>query len=178
LEIVQDLSTEAFLHALRRFAARHGWPTTISSDNGTSFIGAESELRKLMKEGRREIEDFAVTHKIKWRFNTPLSPHQGGMFERMVKQTKTALKVIVGQHILSWNEMSTVFAEVECLVNSRPLGYPSNDANDLQPLTPNRFILGRATADIPQGPFREAKAYRKRFEFVQSLVQQFWSRFQ
>jgi transposase InsO family protein len=97
LEIVQDLSTEAFLHALRRFAARHGWPTTNISDNGTSFIGAESELIKLMKEGRKEIEDFAVTHKIKWRFNTPLSPHQGGMFESMVKQTKTALKVIVGQ---------------------------------------------------------------------------------
>jgi hypothetical protein len=178
LEIVQDLSTEAFLHALRRFAAHHGWPTTIISDNGTSFVGAERELRELIKEGRKEIEDFAVTHKLKWRFNTPLSPHQGGMFESMVKQTKTALKVIIGQQILSWNEMSTVFAEVECLINSRPLGYPSNDPNDLQPLTPNHFIIGRATADVPQGPFREAKAYRKRFEFVQSLVQQFWSRFQ
>ena len=40
MEMVQDLSTEAFLHAMRRFAARHGWPTTIISDNGTSFIGA------------------------------------------------------------------------------------------------------------------------------------------
>lgn len=50
LEIVQDLSTEAFLHALRRFAAHHGWPTTIISDNGTSFVSAERELRKLMKE--------------------------------------------------------------------------------------------------------------------------------
>ena len=119
-----------------------------------------------------------VTHKIKWRFNTPSIPHQGGMFESMVKQTKTALKVIVGQQILSWNEMSTVFAEVQCLVISRPLGYPSNDGNDLQPLTPNNFILGRATGGVPQGLFREAKAYRKRCEFVQSLVQVFWSWFQ
>ena len=38
LEIVQDLSTEAFLHALRRFSARHGWPTTIISDNGTPLL--------------------------------------------------------------------------------------------------------------------------------------------
>ena len=58
LQILQDLSTEAFLHALRRFAAHHGWPTTIISDNGTSFVGAERELRKLTKEGRKEIEDF------------------------------------------------------------------------------------------------------------------------
>ena len=74
--------------------------------------------------------------------------------------------------------MSTVFAEVECIVNSSPLGQPSNDANDLQPLTPNHLILGRATASTPQGPFREARTHRKRFEYIQSLVQQFWSRFQ
>ena len=75
--------------------------------------------------------------------------------------------------------MSTVFSEVECLVNSRPLGYPSNDCSpyDLQPLTPNHFILGRATAEAPQGPFRETKGCRKRFEYVQALVQQFWNRF-
>ena len=96
----------------------------------------------------------------------------------MVNLTKKALHVIVGQQTLSWNEMSTVFAEVECIVNSRPLGQPSNDANDLQPLTPNHLILGRATADAPQGPFREARTHRKRFGYIQSLVQQFWSRFQ
>ena len=178
LEIVQDLSTEAFLHALRRFAAHHGWPAMIISDNGTSFVGAENELRRILQEGKQDIEDFAVTHKLKWKFNTPLSPHQGGFFESMVKLTKKALHVIVGQQTLSWNEMSTVFAEVEYIVNSRPLGQPSNDANDLQPLTPNHLILGRATADAPQGPFREARTHRKRFEYIQSLVQQFWSRFQ
>ena len=178
LEIVQDLSAEAFLHALRRFAAHHEWPMTMISDNGTSFVGAESELKRIFKEEKQQIEDFIVTRKIKWKFNTPQSPHQGGFFESMVKLTKKALRVIVGQQTLSWNEMSTVFAEVESLVNSRPLGQPSNDANDLQPLTPNHLVLGRATADIPPHPFQEATTYRKRFEYVQSLVQLFWSRFQ
>ena len=65
LEIVQDLSTEAFLHALRRFAAHHGWPTMIISDNGTSFVGAENELGRILQEGKQDIEDFAVTHKLK-----------------------------------------------------------------------------------------------------------------
>ena len=88
-----------------------------------------------------------------------LSLHQGRFFESMVKLTEKALRVIVGQQTLSWNEMSTVFAKVECIVNSRPLGQPSNDANDLQPLTPNHLILGRATASAPQGPFREARAH-------------------
>ena len=136
----------------------------IISDNASSFVSAENELKRILQDGRQNIEDFAVTHNLKWKFNTPLSPHQGGFFESMVKS--------------SWNEMSTVFAEVECIVNSCPLGQSSNDANDLQPLTPNHLILGCATADVPQGPFKEARTQRKRFEYVQSLVQQFWSRFQ
>ena len=134
LEIVKDLSTEAFLHALQHFAAHHGWPTMIISDNGMSFVGAENELRSILQEGKQDIEDFAVTHKLK--FNTPLSPHQGGFFENMVKLTKKALRVIVG----TWNEMSTVFAKVECIMNSRPLEKPSNNANDLQHRTPNHLF--------------------------------------
>lgn len=43
LEIVDSLSTMAFLQALRRFVANHGWPITIISDNGTSFVGARVE---------------------------------------------------------------------------------------------------------------------------------------
>ena len=73
--------------------------------------------------------------------------------------------------------MSTIFAEVECLINSRPLGYPSNDPNDPQPLTPNHIILGRATATVPQGPYQETRNLRKRFEFVQMLLNYFWKRF-
>ena len=178
LEIVEDLTSEAFFHALRRFAAHHGWPSMIISDNGTSFLGCESELRKLLQESKKEIEEFATVHKVRWKFNTPLSPHQGGFFESMIKQAKKVLKVMVGGQVLTWNEMATVFVEVQCIVNSRPLGYPSNDAHDLQPLTPNHFILGRATTDIPQGSFRETRNCRKRFEFVQALAQQFWNRFQ
>ena len=177
LEIVEDLSSEAFLHALRQFVSHHGWPTTIISDNGTSFVGCERELKKLLQEGKKGIEEFVIVHKVKWKFNTPLSPHQAGFFETMIKQMKKVLRVIVGEQVLTWNEMATVFAEVQCLVNSCPLGNPSNDANDLQPITPNHFILGRATTEIPQGPFRETKNSRKRFEFIQALAQQFWNRF-
>ena len=131
----------------------------------------------MLLDGKKRIEEFSMVHKVRWKFNTPLSPHQGGFFESMIKQTKKALHVTVGEQVLTWNEMSTVFSEVECLVNSLPLGYPSNDANDIQPLTPNHFILGRATAEVPQGPFREVKNCRKRYEYVQALVQQFWNRF-
>ncbi|GFS54771.1 integrase catalytic domain-containing protein [Trichonephila clavipes] len=49
LEIVSDLTTEAFLAALKRFVARRGQPIEIHSDNGRNFVGANNELRKILK---------------------------------------------------------------------------------------------------------------------------------
>ena len=73
--------------------------------------------------------------------------------------------------------MFTVFAKVKSLINSRPLGYPSNDPNDLPPLTPNHLLLERASSCVPQGPFDEVRNPGKRFAFVQSLAHHFWRRF-
>ncbi|GFX36234.1 probable RNA-directed DNA polymerase from transposon X-element [Trichonephila clavipes] len=50
LEIVSDLTTEAFLAALKRFVARRGRPIEIHSDNGRNFVGANNELRKNLKQ--------------------------------------------------------------------------------------------------------------------------------
>ena len=90
---------------------------------------------------------------------------------------KNALKATMGSQLLSWNEMSTIFAEVECLLKSRPLGCPSNDPINSQPLTPNHIILGRATATVPQGPYKEMRNLHKRFKFVQMLMNHFWKHF-
>ena len=38
VELVSDLTTEAFLATLRRFIARRGLPTFIWSDHGTNFV--------------------------------------------------------------------------------------------------------------------------------------------
>ena len=109
--------------------------------------------RKLFVKGKKRLRDFAVLHKIHWKFITSLSPHQGGMYESLIKVTKRALRMSTGDQILSWNEMATIFAEVKSIVNSRPLTYLSDDPNDLRPLTPNHLLLGRASVDVPHGPY-------------------------
>ncbi|GBM79751.1 hypothetical protein AVEN_164489-1 [Araneus ventricosus] len=68
LELVNSLSSDAFLLALRRFIARRGRPRTIYCDNGTNFRGASNDLSKLnwskiLKETR--------TPKIFWKFIPP-----------------------------------------------------------------------------------------------------------
>ncbi|GFY01109.1 integrase catalytic domain-containing protein [Trichonephila clavipes] len=49
LEIVSNLTTKAFLAALKRFVARRGRPIEFHSDNGRNFVGANNELRKILK---------------------------------------------------------------------------------------------------------------------------------
>ena len=47
LELVMDLSTNAFLAAFRRFTARRGCPGDLYSDNGSNYVGADRELRQI-----------------------------------------------------------------------------------------------------------------------------------
>ena len=47
LELVSDLSSEAFIACLRRFVSRRGLPNLIWSDHGTNFVGAARELKEL-----------------------------------------------------------------------------------------------------------------------------------
>ena len=47
IEIISDLTTEAFLAGLKRFIARGGLPQEIHSDNGSNFLGAKNDLNDL-----------------------------------------------------------------------------------------------------------------------------------
>ena len=38
------------------------------------------------------------------------------------------------------------------------------------------MLLGRATSEVPQGPFNDTKHPRRRVEFVQKIVDSFWQR--
>jgi len=78
------------MHALRHFAAHHGWLHTMISGKGKSFVGTEKELKKLVQEGRNQIEESSALHRIRWIFTTPLSPRQGEIYESLIKQTKHA----------------------------------------------------------------------------------------
>ena len=50
LELTHDMSTDAFLLALRRFISRRGFVKVLRSDNGSNFIGAEKELKQALKQ--------------------------------------------------------------------------------------------------------------------------------
>jgi hypothetical protein len=62
LELVSELSAEAYIASLQCFIARRGLCKNIYSDNGTNFVGAEKKLKKIIfeKESTERISSFAA----------------------------------------------------------------------------------------------------------------------
>ncbi|XP_015123431.1 uncharacterized protein LOC107045622 [Diachasma alloeum] len=182
LEIVSDLTTEAFLAAFRRFIARRGLCGNVYSDNGTCFVGANNELRELHdflqnKDHQQKIQSFATMKSIKWHFIPPQSPHFGGLWEAAVKSFKVHLKRIATDELLTFEQLNTLAIEIEAILNSRPLTRLSSDPNDLQALTPGHFLIGEALTTLRSPDFREVPSNRlSMWQHLQKLKQDFWTR--
>lgn len=182
LEIVSDLSTDAFLNAFKRFISRRGYPSRLYSDNGRNFLGARNELMKVraLLNSPAHRERFGVectALEIEWHFSPPYAPHFGGLWEAAVKSAKTHWRKIVGNTTLSFEELTTVFTLIEAVMNSRPLSPLSADASDLLPLTPGHFLIGQALTALPQPVYHDTSANRlTRFGLIAQMQQHFWMR--
>ncbi|KAL6432033.1 hypothetical protein ACFW04_007459 [Cataglyphis niger] len=158
LEVVSDYSADAFLAALRRFTARRGLCRSLQSDCGTNFVGADAQLRAFFtasNPAQRRIADQLANDRIQWRFNPPSAPHFGGLWEAAVKSLKHHLRRVLGESTLTYEEMSTLLAQIEACMNSRPLQALSDDPDDLAALTPGHFLVGTALNALPEPWSRE-----------------------
>ena len=92
LEMAYSPDTDSFLNAFYRMTSRRGLPQEVMSDNGTNFVGANTELKELIsKLDKSKIGKSAANNRIKWHFNPPLGPHFGGVHETMIKAAKRAI---------------------------------------------------------------------------------------
>lgn len=175
LETVSDLSTAAFIACLKRFISRRGKPSNIYCDNAKNFVGARNELGRMLRSSLRSVHDFTSNEGINFVFNPPYSPTFGGLWEAGVKSAKHHLKRIAGNSSLTFEELSTLFTQIEAILNSRPLTPLSPDPNDLSPLTPGHFLIGRPLTSLP-APSGEIKNPKNRYTLIENLRQQFWTR--
>ena len=144
LEMACSLSTTDFLNAFSRMVATRGIPEEVTSDNGTSFVGAERELRELVQAmDQEQITGNVANNGIRWNWNPPLGSHFGTVFESPVKEAKKTLKATVGNAGLTDDEQQTSMKEVEALMNSRPLTYERAYPRDEPVLTPKHFLVGQ-----------------------------------
>ena len=182
LDLVYDLSTKAFIRCYKRFAARRGMPKKIISDNGTTFKGASKVLRKVVQIS--EVKDYLSDNGTSWIFNMERAPWWGGLFERMIQSMKRCLRKAIGRAKLTQEELLTLLAETEAVLNSRPISY-TQDFGAEEPLTPSHLLTGRRIRSSPdllsytkeEQLFKDNKEILdKRMKHLEKILAIYWKR--
>ncbi|GFT75610.1 integrase catalytic domain-containing protein [Trichonephila clavipes] len=146
LEAVTDLTTEAFIAALKRLCARRGRISTLMSDNATNFKGAAAELNRFIKlicNKNETLANYFASEAIQWKFIPPRSPNFGGLWEAGVKSFKQYLYRTLVNSKITFEEFETMIIQIEGILNSRQLVPLSDNINEYEVLTPGHFIIGR-----------------------------------
>ncbi|XP_055910470.1 uncharacterized protein LOC129944834 [Eupeodes corollae] len=180
LEVVTELSSAAFIAALRRFVARRGKCHTIFSDNGTNFMGANQTLREWANllnstSFQTDVTGELTTNGINWIFSPPHGPHFGGLWEAGVKTLKFHLRRVMANTSVTYEEFSTILCQIEACANSRPLC--ARFEGDVDPLTPAHFLISRPLLTVPDPTDLNCKiSLSNRWQYLQSLVHGFWQK--
>ncbi|GFW14317.1 integrase catalytic domain-containing protein [Trichonephila clavipes] len=82
IEIVSDLTSDAFIATLKRFFSLRGKCAKLYSDNGKTFVGANKELKRILKlieDSDDNLAGFLSAEGIEWKFIPPRAPSFGGL---------------------------------------------------------------------------------------------------
>ena len=178
LELVENTGTEAFLNAFRMFTSRRGIPEQIYSDNAKGFKAASKEIRALYRSiNWKRVEEEGIKQDINWFFSCEKASHQNGLCERLVRTVKMPLKIACGAAHLTMTQLRIILTEIEAVVNNRPLGVTSNDAEDFCPITPMELVNGRRLDQIKDPNNRKnVTSFTHLWKKRQSILNSFWKR--
>ncbi|XP_041789702.1 uncharacterized protein LOC121604290 [Chelmon rostratus] len=182
IEMLVDLTTDAFINALRCFIAIRGAVRQIRCDRGTNFVGAKNEFEKgLLELDEEKISTYLATNQCDFQMNIPEASHRGGVWERQIRTVRSVMSSVLAQATgrLDDTSLRTFFYEAMSIVNNRPLTTDTiSDPTSVEPLTPNHLLTMKMSLPLPPpGKFvREDLYARKRWRRVQYLTEQFWSR--
>ena len=130
LEMTASLDTDAFINALRWFVARRGQVRVMRSDNGTKLVGGNGEHREAIQDwNTNRIETF-LQENITLLFNASGASHHGGSWVRLIRSFRRIMLGLLKEQTLSDDGLATLLAEVEAILNGRPLTRCSSDPND------------------------------------------------
>lgn len=182
IEVLEDMTTDALICAIRRTIAIRGNIRQIRSDRGTNFVGASRELRaEWEKMDKRELTQRLISLDCEWLFNPPAASHQGGVWERQIGSARRILNGLVKKSDgrLTSVSLHTFLYEVAAIINSRPLSVQSlEDPLGPLPLSPNHILTMKSSGILPPpGVFESPDLYlRKQWRKSQLLADDFWSK--
>ncbi|XP_038116861.1 uncharacterized protein LOC119769043 [Culex quinquefasciatus] len=120
--------------------------TEIHSDNGTNCKGAKTELHELFL-----------------------------LFKQRAFNDQIETYCILKNAQLTFEQYATVLAEVEAVLNSRPLFAISSDPSYPEVLTPEHFLIARPLTAIPEPTYDGIPTNRlSKWQHLQRLREHFW----
>ncbi|GIX96621.1 reverse transcriptase [Caerostris extrusa] len=153
IEVVSDMSVKSFVFALRRF-----------------FIKRSKCSRVHIVQGRYV------------KFIPERSPWWGGFWARLMKSIKDPLRKILGKALLTFEELTTIMTELECVLNNRPITYETNELWEPRCLTPSQFLLPGRDNGLPEH-FQEIfnkvvdrETLTRRKLYQSRLLKQLWTK--
>lgn len=166
LELVGNLTTAAFLNALKPYQGAVIFPNSIVIMPPISMLITEMD--------QEQIETIA---QIKWELILPRSLNFGGIWEAGVKSVKFHLKRVIRKTVLSFKKFYTILTRFEAILNSRPLTSLSSDSNDFEAITPGHFLIGDTlTANVEPYLIDITTNRFSRWQQVEQMRQQYWKR--
>lgn len=131
---LNTMTTNEMIVAVQELWSRRGPVETMVSDNGRNFFGCSNILE-------REVTTYAADRlNITWKFNPAITPHWGGVWERLIKDVKRAIRAAFYDHSLTEFEFDCLLLQCEDVMNSRPLTHMPISPKDNSPLTPNLLL--------------------------------------
>ena len=112
IELLESLSTDSLINAIRRVAARRGEIRQVRSDNGTNMCGADRELREALSElDSEELQRAARPHGIDWVFNPPHGSHFSGSVERQIRSVRKIWRSMPVARVLDREALHTLLCD-------------------------------------------------------------------
>ena len=148
LELTSCFSSQSCFADVRQFCARRGAPARTHSDNGINLVGIKNELRQLQmnltkKFGKKSMPNAADEIGIIWTTIPPGAPLFGGHWKSGVEVAKSHLRRVMGNNVLTYEEISSLLCDIEAILNTRPLLPISTDVLDLRVLTSAMMVTGK-----------------------------------
>ncbi|XP_067939867.1 uncharacterized protein [Watersipora subatra] len=180
VEILDDMSSDSFITALRAFISLRGNVHTIYCDQGTNFIGAANELVKGLESSdpNTHLGHYLRANAIEFKFNAPHASHTGGAWERQIRSIRAAMELQLRKHQgrLSSSGLRVAFYEAMAIVNSRPISAQLLNDSEVSVITPNHLLTGKSTnITLPPGDFDSTEVYgKKMWRKIQQMADEFW----
>ncbi|KHJ98965.1 integrase core domain protein [Oesophagostomum dentatum] len=191
LEVVENLTTGAFLNSFVRFTSRRGVPKLVRTDCGANFKLGQKIIETLFEKSESNeasVMTYSATEGITWIFNPPGAPWMGGVWERLVGSVKRCFMKAVGRRKVSFTELATVITRIEAILNTRPLTKIGSSEITEIPLRPVDFLQGNAKYTLPTAEARlcdpdydpdliqTAMQAHEAMQFSETTATKFWER--